>query len=151
MSEPRRGVRHAAAMALLAAVAAGCTPPAQSAAEKITALAGQQCHDGNQAACHTIVQAMTDTKVAIESTMALDPLTTDCNRGRQLACQQVAVLHVELSAWCAHGNLRACAAVNVGPWPTNWDEPALIDAAKLSCLSGQIKPDSDTCQALEYF
>jgi hypothetical protein len=39
--------------------------------------------------------------------------------------------------------------VNIGPWPAKWDEPALIDAAKLSCLSGKFKPDSNTCQALQ--
>jgi len=47
------------------------------------------------------------------------------------------------------GNTQACAAVHVGPWPTKWDEPSLIDAAKLSCLSGQCKADSSTCQALQ--
>jgi hypothetical protein len=54
-----------------------------------------------------------------------------------------------LSACCSTGNNQACAAVNTGPWPAKWDEPALIDAAKLSCLSGQFKPDSSTCQALQ--
>ena len=32
---------------------------------------------------------------------------------------------------------------------TKWDEPALIDAAKLSCLGGKFKPESHTCQALQ--
>ena len=61
----------------------------------------------------------------------------------------MAVLHGELSEWCSIGNNQACAAVNAGPWPTKWDEPALIDAAKMSCLSGKFKTESSTCQALQ--
>jgi hypothetical protein len=95
------------------------------------------------------VQQLGDTKVAIESSAPIEFETPACNAGKQEACQQLAVLHSELSGWCAMGNNQACAAVNVGPWPAKWDEPALIDAAKLSCLSGHFKPDSRTCQALE--
>ena len=96
-----------------------------------------------------MVQAISDTKVAIESTAPIEIQTPACNAGKQDACQQLAVLHGELSSWCSMGNGQACAAINVGPWPAKWDEPALIDAAKLSCLSGQFKPNSSTCQALQ--
>ena len=63
--------------------------------------------------------------------------------------EEVAVLHAELSAWCSMDNAQACAAVNIGPWPKKWDEPALIDAAKVSCQNGQFKTESNTCQALQ--
>ena len=96
-----------------------------------------------------MVQALGDTKIAIESTAPIETQTPACNAGKQDACEQMAVLHGELSAWCSTGNAQACAAVNTGPWPAKWDEPALIDAAKLSCLSGQFKADSSTCQALQ--
>jgi hypothetical protein len=95
------------------------------------------------------VQALGDTKVAIDSTAPIEFLTPACNAGKQDACEKMAVLHSELSSWCSMGNNQACTAVNVGPWPAKWDEPALIDAAKLSCLSGQFKADSSTCQALQ--
>lgn len=132
--------------------AAGCTPPAQSFVEKIRAQADEACHQGNQAACNTIVQALTETKVGIESTSTLFTITPDCDAGKQEACQQVAVMHVELSAWCAAGNERACVAVKGGPWPTaRIDESSLVDAAKLSCLSGQLKPNSSTCVAVQNF
>jgi len=137
------------ALATLLVVACGCTPQAQNFVGKIRAESTEKCNEGNQAACHTIVQALTDTKVAIESTAPLQTQTPACNAGKQDACQQLAVLHGELSSWCSTGNGQACAAVNTGPWPAKWDEPALIDAAKLACLSGHFKPDSSTCQALQ--
>ena len=130
-------------------VVSGCSSQAQDFVTKIRAQATEKCNEGNSAACHTIVQQVTDTKVAIESSAPIEFLTPACNAGKQAACQQMAVLHGELSTWCTMGNGQACAAVNTGPWPAKWDEPALIDAAKMSCLSGQFKPDSSTCQALE--
>ena len=136
-------------LAVVLSVASGCGSQSQTFVTKIRAEATEKCNEGNQAACHTIVQALSDTKVAIESTAPIALETPACNAGRQDACQQMAVLHGELSTWCTMGNGQACAAVNTGPWPTKWDEPALIDAAKMSCLSGQLKPDSSTCQALE--
>ncbi len=134
---------------VLAIVVLGCTAPAQEFVEKVRAESTQKCNEGNQAACHTIVQQVSDTKVLIESTAPIEIGTPACNAGKQDACQQMAVLHGELSTWCSMGNGQACAAVNVGPWPQGWDEPSLIDAAKLSCLSGQFKPESHTCQALQ--
>jgi len=127
----------------------GCGSQAQDFVSKIRAEATEKCNEGNQAACHTIVQALSDTKVAIESTAPIEMETPACNAGKQDACEQMAVLHGELSTWCTMGNGQACAAVNTGPWPAKWDEPALIDAAKMSCLAGQFKPDSSTCQALQ--
>ncbi len=137
------------ALAIVVVAASGCSSQAQDFVTKIRAESTEKCNQGNQAACHTIVQALSDTKVAIESTAPIETQTPACNAGKQDACQQMAVLHGELSAWCSTGNNQACAAVNTGPWPAKWDEPALIDAAKLSCLSGQFKPDSSTCQALQ--
>lgn len=137
------------ALAIVLVAVSGCSSQAQDFVTKIRAESTEKCNEGNQAACHTIVQALSDTKVAIESTAPIEMQTPACNAGKQDACQQMAVLHGELSAWCSMGNNQACAAVNTGPWPAKWDEPALIDAAKLSCLSGQFKPDSSTCQALQ--
>ena len=117
--------------------------------DKIRADADEKCKEGNQPACHTIVQALNNTKVAIESTSPLETQTPACNAGKQDACQQLAVLHAELSSWCSMDNAQACAAVNTGPWPKTWDEPALIDAAKVSCAKGQFKSESNTCQALQ--
>jgi hypothetical protein len=136
-------------LAIVLLAASGCGSQAQDFVTKIRAEATEKCHEGNQAACHTIVQQVGDTKVAIESTAPIEFQTPACNAGRQDACEQMAVLHGELSTWCSMGNGQACAAVNTGPWPTKWDEPALIDAAKMSCLAGQFKPDSSTCQALQ--
>jgi hypothetical protein len=136
-------------LAIVLFAVAGCGSQAQDFVTKIRAESTEKCNQGNQAACHTIVQATSDTKVLIESTTPVQFQTPACNAGNQDACQQMAVLHGELSAWCSMGNGQACAAVNVGPWPTKWDEPALIDAAKLSCLSGKFKMDSTTCQALQ--
>jgi hypothetical protein len=130
-------------------MASGCTSPATEFTDKIRAESTEKCDQGNQIACHTIVQQVSDTKVLMESTLPIGVETPACNAGKQDACQQAAVLHTELSGWCSMGNNQACAAVNTGPWPTKWDEPALIDAAKMSCLSGQFKPESHTCQALE--
>jgi len=146
----RRGA-IAAIAALLSGFSTGCTAPSQTAVDKIRAIAEQKCHEGNQPACDTIVQPLTDTKVAIESTGVLPTLTPACNAGKHDACQQLAVLRAELSSWCAANNARACAAVNVGPWPQNSDVPALVDSAKLACLSGQLKADSATCHSLENF
>ena len=144
-----RAITASIAVAIAACIAAGCAAPAKAFVDKIRADADQKCRQGNQPACHTIVQALNDTKVAIESTSSLETQTPACNAGKQDACQQLAVLHVELSAWCSMDNAQACAAVNTGPWPKTWDEPALIDAAKLSCLTGQFKEESNTCQALQ--
>jgi hypothetical protein len=137
------------ALTIMLVAASGCTEPATEFVNKIRADSTEKCNQGNQVACHTIVQQVSDTKVLIESTFAIDADTPDCNAGKQDACQQLAVLHGELSSWCAMGNNQACGAVNTGKWPTKWDEPALVDAAKLSCLSGHFKPESRTCQALE--
>lgn len=136
------------AISLTAAVA-GCSSPAQDFVNKLQDSATERCNAGNEAACHTIVQQISDTRVLIENTTPIEIDTPACNAGKQDACQKMAVLHSELSSWCSMGNNRACGAVNIGPWPTKWDEPALIDAAKLSCLSGQFKPESHTCQALQ--
>ena len=144
-----RASAHFFALTVTLVIASGCTPQAQGFVDKIRAESTEKCNEGNQAACHTIVQALSSTKVAIESTAPIETQTPACNAGKQDACQQMAVLHGELSAWCSMGNGQACAAVNTGPWPAKWDEPALIDAAKLSCLSGQFKADSSTCQALQ--
>ena len=131
------------------AVVSGCASRAEKFVDKVRAESIEQCNAGNQAACHTIVQVLPDGKVAIESTALVETQTPACNSGDQGSCQQLAVLHGELSSWCSMGNGQACAAVNTGPWPAKWDEPALIDAAKLSCLSGRFKLDSNTCQALQ--
>lgn len=147
----RRLVAAAGFSLALAALAAGCASPSKTVVDKVNADASQMCQQGNQAACHTIVQELGDTKVGITSTGALAAQTADCNRGNQQSCQHVAVMHIQLSSWCSKGNARACAAVNAGPWPQHWDEPALMDAATMSCLSGQFKPDSATCQALGMF
>jgi hypothetical protein len=137
------------ALAFVIFAATGCGSQAQDFVTKIRAEATEKCNEGNQAACHTIVQALSDTKVAIESTAPIEIQTPACNAGNRAACEQMAVLHSELSAWCSIGNGQACAAVNTGPWPTKWDEPALVDAAKMACLAGQFKEDSSTCQALQ--
>ena len=148
--EPNREYRRDSfVLAILLFAASGCGSQAQDFVTKIRAQATEKCNEGNQAACHTIVQQVGDTKVAIESTAPIEFQTPACNAGRQDACEQMAVLHGELSTWCSMGNGQACAAVNAGPWPTKWDEPALIDAAKMSCLAGQFKPESSTCQALQ--
>jgi hypothetical protein len=130
---------------------AGCSPPAEVIVNKIRSEADVKCQEGNQPACDTVVQTLSSTKVAIESTSSIATLTPECNSGKHESCEQLAVLHAELMSWCSMGNARACAAVKVGTWPAKWDEPALIDAAKLSCLSGQLKQNSNTCQALDYF
>ena len=136
-------------LAIMLLVGSGCSSNAETFVTKIRAEATEKCNEGNQAACHTIVQQVSDTKVQIESTAPIAIQTPACNAGRQDACMQMAVLHGELSTWCTMGNGQACAAVNTGPWPVKWDEPSLIDAAKMSCLSGQFKADSSTCQALQ--
>jgi hypothetical protein len=136
-------------LAIVLAALSGCSSNAQDFVTKIRAESTEKCNEGNQAACHTIVQQLGDSKVAIESTAPIEMETPACNAGKPDACMQMAVLHGELSTWCSMGNGPACAAVNTGPWPTKWDEPALIDAAKMSCLAGQFKPSSSTCQALE--
>ena len=137
------------ALAIVLVTVAGCGSQAQDFVTKIRAESTEKCNEGNQAACHTIVQALSDTKVAIESTAPIEIQTPACNAGNEAACEQMAVLHGELSEWCSVGNNQACAAVNTGPWPQKWDEPALIDAAKMSCLAGKFKTESSTCQALQ--
>lgn len=146
---PAMRQKSTAVLLFLAVVTAGCTSQATKFADKMQAEATDKCNEGNWAACNTIVQQISDNKVIIENTTPIATQTPACIAGKQDACQQMAVLHSELSAWCQMGNNRACGVVNIGPWPTKWDEPALIDAAKLSCLSGQFKPDSHTCQALQ--
>jgi hypothetical protein len=136
-------------LAIMLFVGSGCSSNAETFVTKIRAEATEKCNEGNQAACHTIVQQVSDTKVLIESTAPIEIQTPACNAGKPDACMQMAVLHGELSTWCTMGNGQACAAVKTGPWPVKWDEPALIDAAKMSCLSGQFKADSSTCQALQ--
>ena len=151
-AQVRKQSRTSAVLFVLAIILftlSGCGSQAQDFVTKIRAESTEKCNEGNQAACHTIVQALSDTKVAIESTAPIEIQTPACNAGSEAACEQMAVLHGELSEWCSAGNNQACAAVNTGPWPQKWDEPALIDAAKMSCLSGQLKPESSTCQALE--
>jgi hypothetical protein len=137
------------AVVIAVATVSGCGSQAQDFVTKIRAESTEKCNEGNQAACHTVVQAISDTKVAIESTAPIEIQTPACNAGNEAACEQMAVLHGELSTWCSLGNNQACAAVNTGPWPQKWDEPALIDAAKISCLAGKFKTDSSTCQALQ--
>jgi hypothetical protein len=144
-----RTLAAASVVAIILAGVSGCSSQSQDFVTKIRAQATEKCNEGNQAACHTIVQQVSDTKVAIESSAPVEFLTPACNAGKQDACEQMAVLHGELSTWCTMGNGQACAAVNTGPWPAKWDEPALIDAAKMSCLAGQFKPESSTCQALQ--
>jgi len=147
-----RSKAHSTALFVLAialVVVAGCSSPAEDFVNKLEASATEKCNSGNEAACHTIIQQISDTKVLVENTTPIETDTPACNAGKQDACQKMAVLHSELSSWCSMGNNRACGAVNIGPWPAKWDEPALIDAAKLSCLSGQFKPESHTCQALQ--
>ena len=122
----------------------------EQAVDKLRALADTKCHEGNQSACDTIIQIVGD-KVAIESVGDIETLTPSCNAGKQESCQQLGVLHAELSDWCSTGNARACATVNVGPWPKNLDVPASVDSAKLACKAGQLKADSQTCRALENF
>jgi hypothetical protein len=122
----------------------------EQAVDKLRALADAKCHEGNQAACDTIIQIVGD-RVAIESVGGIDVLTHSCNAGKQEVCQQLGVLHAELSDWCSTGNARACATVNVGPWPKKLDIPASVDSAKLACQGGQLKPDSQTCRALANF
>jgi len=125
-----------------------CTTPAEDAAQKIQTKADETCKAGNEAACHTIVQVLGPTKVAFESTLSVDELREDCTSGKHTACEQLAVKHAELSSWCSTGNTRACAEVEADAWPHGWDEPALLDAARLGCLQGKFQKDSDTCQAL---
>jgi len=137
--------------AIIGAVLFGCSSPAQDFVERVTTESATECKAGNQAACHTIVQKLGDTKVGIESTGTLDILTDRCNRGDQAACQQTAVMNAELSSWCTRGNSLACGAVETGPWPRKWDQPALIDAARISCMNGKFKPDSNTCRSLDSF
>lgn len=122
----------------------------EQAVDKLRALADAKCHEGNQAACDTVIQVVGD-KVAIESVGDIETLTPSCNAGHRESCQQLGVLHAELSDWCSANNARACATVNVGPWPKNLDVPASVDSAKLACQGGQLKSDSQTCRALENF
>jgi hypothetical protein len=125
-----------------------CTSPAEDVAQKIQTKADETCKAGNEAACHTIIQVIGPTKVAFESTLSVDELRQDCTDGKHIACEQLAVKHAELSSWCSTGNTRACAEVDADAWPHGWDEPALLDAARLGCIKGKFQKDSDTCQAL---
>jgi hypothetical protein len=150
LSRTRRLSAFAVFATMLAIGVGGCTAPAEVIVNKIRSEADVKCQEGNQPACDTVVQTLSSTKVAIESTSSIATLTPECNSGKHESCEQLAVLHAELMSWCSMGNARACAAVNAGKWPAKWDEPALIDAAKLSCMSGKLKQDSNTCQALDY-
>jgi hypothetical protein len=135
----------------LLASAWSCTPPSQKFVESVRQQANEQCAKGNQPACDTVVQALDNNRVGIQTTGMIPFLTPKCESGDQDACQQAAVMHVQLSSWCMAGNDRACLSVKRGPWPKTWDEASLIDKAKLSCLSGHFKEDSTTCQALISF
>ena len=86
------------ALAIVLVAASGCTEPATEFVNKIRADSTEKCNQGNQVACHTIVQQISDTKVLIESSLPIDAETPECNAGKQDACQQLAVLHGELSA-----------------------------------------------------
>ena len=133
---------------VLISIAVGCTSPAQDVAQKIETKADETCKAGNEAACHTIVQVLGPTKVAFESTLLVDQLRQDCTDGKHIACEQLAVKHAELSSWCSTGNTRACAEVDADAWPHGWDEPALLDEARVGCIQGKFQKNSDTCQAL---
>jgi hypothetical protein len=139
----------ATGLLLLALSVGGCTTPAQQTADKIGTRADEVCKEGNKAACHTIVQVIGPSKIAIESTLTVDGLADGCKNGKHGACEQLAVMHAELSSWCSSGNTRACAEVASAAWPHGWDEPALIDAARVSCMKGTYKKDSNTCRALD--
>ena len=140
------------ALALIAfAAATSCASRAQKFADNVRARANEECAKGNRPACDTVVQALDDGKVGIQTAGMIPILTPKCEAGDDDACQQAAVMHVQLSAWCSAGNERACLAVNKGPWPKTWDEAALVDRAKLACLSGHFKDASTTCQALTAF
>ncbi len=94
-----RAISALVAIAIASCLAIACSPPAKAFVDKIRAESNEKCQQGNQPACHTIVQALNDTKVAIESTSPLETQTPACIAGKQNACQQVAVLHAEPSAW----------------------------------------------------
>jgi hypothetical protein len=128
---------------------AACTSPAEKTAQNINNKAEEICKAGNQAACNTIVQVLGSERIGIESTSTVDTLAKDCKAGNETECQQLAAIHAELSAWCSTGNTRACAEVQSDVWPKNWDEPALLDAARVKCLNGKFKKDSPTCHALD--
>ncbi len=143
-------IRFALVVCVLTLIPAlfACTTPAEDVAQKIQTKADETCKAGNEAACHTIIQVLGPTKVAFESTLSVDELREDCTSGKHIACEQLAVKHAELSSWCSTGNSRACAEVEADAWPHGWDEPALLDAARLGCIQGKFQKNSDTCQAL---
>jgi len=95
------------------------------------------------------VQVLGDTKIGIQSTEGIDTLAAECHDGKVDECQQLAVMHVQLSHWCNSGNTRACEELNGNKWPSDWDEPALIDAARISCINGKLDAKSNTCEALQ--
>ncbi len=67
----------------LAFMLAGCSSESHDFVTKIRAEATEKCNEGNQAACHTVVQALSDTKVAIDSTAPIEfkrPRATPANR-----------------------------------------------------------------------
>jgi len=125
-----------------------CTSPAQKVEENITTKAEERCAEGNQAACHTIIQVKGASHVAIETTLALDTTADQCKQKNQDACEQLAAMHAELSSWCSSGNTRACAELQSDKWPKDWDEAALLDAARIKCVSGKLTKISPTCKAL---
>lgn len=135
-------------VAALCALCASCSTPAEDVVDKLRDSSDQYCKQGNDAACHTIVQVLGDTKIGIQSTAAIDEIAADCHDGKADECQQLAVMHVQLSHWCNSGNTRACEELSSNSWPKDWDEPALIDAARMGCIKGTFDAKSNTCQAL---
>ncbi len=127
---------------------AACPSPAQKVEQNINTKADESCKSGNEAACHTIIQVMGPSHVAIESTLALDSTSDQCKQKNPDACEQLAAMHAELSSWCSSGNTRACAELQSDKWPKDWDEAALLDAARIKCVSGKLKKISPTCNAL---
>ena len=95
------------------------------------------------------MQVLGPSKIGFESTITVDGLAQSCKAHQQDACEQLAAMHAELSSWCSSGNTRACAEVQSDVWPKGWDEPALLDAARVSCMNGKFKKDSNTCRALD--
>jgi len=127
---------------------AACPSPAEKVEQNINTKADESCKSGNEAACHTIIQVMGPSHIAIESTLALDATADQCKQKNQDACEQLAAMHAELSSWCSSGNTRACAELQSDKWPKDWDEAALLDAARIKCVSGELKKVSPTCKAL---
>src|SRR5260370_22840727 len=108
-------------VAILACIAAGCGNPAKAVGDKIRADADTKCQQGNQPACPTVVQALNDTKGAIETTSTLETQTPAWIAGRQDACQQAAALQAEISAWCSMYTAQARPVENAARWTLKSD------------------------------